>query len=100
MRMDDLLNVLIYVAIPLLTVVIIFFVKRKLLWVAPFLSTAFAFITYIMAFKVSGIEILDLFGNSEWRGFFLLAMLIHFVIVITLSAIAYFVAYILKRTQK
>lgn len=100
MRIDDLLNILIYVVIPLLTVVIIFFVKRKLLWVAPLISTTFAFITYIMAFKVSGIEILGLFGNSEWRAFFVLAMLIHLVIVITLTAIAYFVAYILKRKQK
>lgn len=101
MRIDDLLNVLIYVVIPLLTVVIIFFVKRKLLWVAPLISTALVFITYIMAFKVSGIEISYLFGYSESRAFFfLLAMLIQLVIVITLTAIACFVAYILKRKKK
>ena len=100
MRIDDLLNVLIYGVIPLLTVVVIFFIKRKLLWAAPLTSTALFVFTYLTVFSVSGIEVSDLFGNSEWRAFFVLAMLIHLVIVITLTAIAYFVAYILKRKQK
>ena len=100
MSMDDLLNTLIYVVIPLLTVVIIFFAKRKLLWVAPLISTAVAFITYILAFTASGIEISYLLGYSESRVFFLLAILIHLVIAVTLTAIAYLVAYILKRIQK
>jgi len=100
MNMDDLLNILIYVIIPILTEIIIFFVKRKFLWAAPLISTAVAFITYILAFAVSGIDISYLLGYSESRAFFLLAILIHFVIVSILTAIAYLVAYILECRQK
>lgn len=99
MRIDDLLNVLIYGVIPLLTVVVIFFVKRKLLLAAPLISTALFVFTYLTVFSVSGIEVSDLFGNSEWRGFFLLAMLIQLVIVITITVVAGLIAYILKRKK-
>lgn len=99
MRIDDLLNVLIYGVIPLLTVVVIFFIKRKLLWAAPLTSTALFVFTYLTVFSVSGIEVSDLFGNSEWRGFFLLAMLIQLVIVITITVVAGLIAYILKRKK-
>lgn len=99
MRIDDLLNVLIYGVIPLLTVVVVFFVKRKLLWAAPLISTALFVFTYLTVFSVSGIEVPDLFGNSEWRGFFLLAMLIQLVIVITITVIAGLIAYMLKRKK-
>ena len=99
MCMDDLLNGLIYGVIPLFTVVIIFFLKRKLLRVAPLISTALAAITYMMLFSVLGMPVAELLGNSEWRAFFFLAMLIQFVIVITLTVIAYFIAYILKRKK-
>lgn len=99
MRIDDLLNVLIYGVIPLLTVVVVFFVKRKLLWAAPLISTALFVFTYLTVFSVSGIEVSDLFGNNEWRGFFLLAMLIQLVIVITITVIAGLIAYMLKRKK-
>ena len=99
MRIDDLLNVLIYGVIPLLTVIVIFFVKRKLLWAAPLISTALFVFTYLTVFSASGIEVSDLFGNSEWRGFFLLAMLIQLVIVITITVVAGLIAYILKRKK-
>jgi len=99
MRIDDLLNVLIYGVIPLLTVVVIFFIKRKLLWAAPLISTALFVFTYLTVFSVSGIEVSDLFRNSEWQGFFLLAMLIQLVIVITITVVAGLIAYILKRKK-
>ena len=90
-------NVLIFGVIPVLTVVIIFFIKKKLLWVAPLISTVLAFITYMIA--LAPITIIELFGNNEWRGFFLLAMLMHFGIAVVLTAVAYFVAFMLKRKQ-
>ena len=96
----DWFNVLIYGVIPVLTVVIIFFTKRKLLWVAPLISTAIAFITYMIAFSSSGTSILKIFSNNEWRGFFLLALLFHLVIAVVLTLVAYFAAYRLKRKQK
>ncbi len=100
MRIDDLLNILIYSIIPLLAVVIIFFVKMKLLWAAPLISTALAGITYMIAFSVNRIGVSELLGNSEWRAFFLLAMLIQLVITIAFTAAAYFIVYILERKRK
>lgn len=91
-------NILIFGVIPVFGVAIIFIVKRKLLWTAPLISTALAFITYMVA--ITPITIAKLFSNNEWRGFFLLFMLMQFVITVVLTLIAYFVAYILKQKQK
>lgn len=91
-------NVLVFGVIPVFTVVIIFIVKRILLWTAPLISTALAFITYMAA--LAPITIAELFSNGEWRGFFLLAILMHLVIAVVLTVIAYFAAYILKRKQE
>lgn len=92
----DWLNILIFGVIPVITVVILFLVKRKWLWVAPVISTVLAFATYTIAIEPTMIEI---FRNNEWRGFFLLAMLMQLGIVVVLTAIAYFVEYILKRKK-
>ena len=90
-------NILIFGAIPVLTVVIIF-IKKKRLWTAPLISTALAFIAYIIAF--APITPVELFSNNEWRGFFILALLIHIVIVVVLTLILYFVSRILKQKQQ
>ena len=87
-------NVLIFGVIPVLTVVIIFIVKRNLLWIAPLISTALAFITYMIV--LAPITIVELFNNNEWRGFFILVMLIHLVVVVILTVVAYFIARLLK----
>lgn len=92
----DWLNILIFGVIPVLTVVIMFLVKRKMLWIAPIISTALAFVTYTITIEPTMIEI---FRNNEWREFFLLAMLMHFGITVVLTAIAYFVACTLKRKK-
>ena len=94
----DLMNILIFGIIPALTVAVIFIVKRKLLWIAPLISTVLAFIIELIA--LSPITIVELFSNNEWRGFFILAMLMHLGVVIALTAVAYFLAYILKQKQK
>lgn len=88
-------NFLIVGVLPILTVTILYIVKRKMLWAAPFASTALAFITYTIA--LAPISIADIFNNNEWRVFFILVLFIHFVIVLVLTVIAYFIAYILKR---
>jgi len=92
----DWLNILIFGVIPVLTVVIMFLVKRKMLWIAPIISTALAFVTYTITIEPAMIEI---FRNNEWRGFFLLAMFMQLGIAVALTVIAYFVAYILKRKK-
>ena len=91
-------NIFIFGVIPFLTVAVIFIVKRKLLWTAPLISAALAFITYMIA--LVPLTIVEIFHNNEWRGFFFLAMFMQLVITVVLTVIAYFVAYILKRKQK
>lgn len=91
-------NILIFGVIPVFTVVIIFIVKRKLLWTAPLISAALAFFTYMIA--LVPITMVEIFHNNEWRGFFFLAMLMQLVITAVLTVIAYFAAYILKRKQE
>jgi len=94
-------NILTFGVIPVLSVVIIFFIKRKMLWVAPLVSTLLVFVSYMILLSISGMEspITQIFGNNEWRGFFLIAMSMHLGIVITLTVIAYVVAYMLKRKR-
>ena len=71
-----------------------------MLWTAPLISTALAFITYMIALELMSLsEMLEFFSNNEWRGFFILAMLMHLGIVVVLTVIAYLVAYILKRKK-
>ena len=82
-------NVSVYGVIPVLTVVTIFFVKRKVLWLAPMISTGVSFLISLMAMP-------SILSVSEYRGFLLWAMILHFAIAIILTIIAY----ILKRKQE
>ena len=92
--MDAWLNVLIYGVIPLLTVVIISVVKRKLLRVAPVISTVLAFISYTMIFTESlkrvGIEmpVFALFSDAEWRVWCFMAMALQLIIATILTVVA------------
>ena len=92
--------------IPLLTVAIIFVVKRKLLWTAPLISTAIASITYMMSIGIRTSPLgvwgflLEFFGTYERRFFFFMVMLKHLEIVVALTLIAYLVAYMINRKQK
>ena len=97
MRIDDLLNVLIFGVIPVLSVAGLFFTKRKLLWAAPLISTILAFIVYAVTLEPS---IVKIFSNNEWRGFLLLALLIQLGIAAILTAAGYLLAHIPKRKNK
>lgn len=96
--MYDWWNILIFGVIPVFTVVIVFIVKRNLLWTAPLISAALACITYMAA--LAPITAAELFSNVEWRGFFLLAILMHLAITVVLTVIAYFAVYILRRKRE
>ena len=96
--LDYWLNLLVYCVIPFGTVAILFVVRRKLLWAAPAISTALAGVTYILVFSLTS-PILKIFTNGEWRGFFLLAMLIQLAVVAALTAAAGLLAYLLKRKR-
>ena len=93
----DVLNVLIFVVIPVISVSVFFFMKRKLLWIAPLLSSILAFAVYAITLEPS---IIKIFSNIEWRGFLLLAMLMQFGIAAVLTAAGYLIAYLLKRKNK
>jgi len=94
--------ILLYGVIPVLTVAILFFAKRKLLWIAPFLSSAAYFILYMASLRFSGMEspISKIFGYSEWRAFFLLGVLFQFVIAVILTLAAYLIFYIQKQKRR
>ena len=85
-------NVSVYGLIPVLSVLLVFFIQRRFLWVAPLISTVSSFAISVMAMP-------SILSVSEYRGFLLWAMLLHFGIAIALTVIAYLVAYILKRKQ-
>lgn len=70
------MELLTFGGIPVLTVAAIFLVKRKFLWAAPVISAVLALIVYTVA--LGPVSMAEVFGNSEWRGFLLLAMLIQF----------------------
>ena len=91
------MELLIFGGIPVLTVAAIFLVKRKLLWAAPVISAALALTAYTVA--LGPVSMAEVFRNSEWRGFLLLAMLSQFGITAMLSAIAGFAAYIIRRNK-
>ena len=93
----DVLNILIFVVIPVISVSVLFFRKRRLLWIAPLLSSILAFAVYAITLEPS---IIKIFSNIEWRGFLLLAMLMQFGIAAVLTAAGYLIAYLLKRKNK
>ena len=87
-------NISLFCIIPILSIIIIFFVKRKLLWIAPLIST-------VLSVVISIITMPSILSYSEHRAmFFCIAIPIHLIIVIILTVIVYFVTYILKRKQK
>jgi len=84
-------NASVFCIIPVLSVVIVFFIRRKLLWIAPLASTILSIIVSIIASP-------SILSNREHRAmFFGISIPIQLVIVIILTAVAYLVAYILKR---
>ena len=84
-------NVSVFCFSPILSVVLAFFIKRKLLWIAPFVSTVLSVIISIVTSS-------SILSNREHRAmFFGIVIPIQLAIVIILTVIAYFVAYILKR---
>ena len=87
-------NVSVFCIIPIVSVLVVYFVKRKFLWAAPLISTVLSIVISIIAMP-------SMLSNREHRAmFFGISIPIQLVIVIILTVIAYLVAYILKRKQK
>ena len=85
-------NISVFGIIPVFTVVLIFFVKRKLLWTAPLISTVISVI-------ISVIAVPDILSEGEYRAHFGISILFHLAIVVLLTIIAYIAAHIIKRKQ-
>ena len=87
-------NVSVFCIIPIISVVIVFIVKRKILWMAPLISSVLSVVISIIAMP-------SILSNREHRAmFFGISIPIQLVIVIILTAIAYLAAYILKCKKK
>ena len=87
-------TILFFGIIPILTVTIIFFAKKKLLWLSPLISTA-------LGIGVSLLKMPTIVSYSEHRAmFFILVVPGQFVIGIALTVIAYLIAYFLKQKHK
>ncbi len=87
-------NISVFCIIPIISVVIVFNIKRKILWIAPLISS-------VLSVVISMIAMPSMFTNREHRAmFFGISMPIQLVIVIILTAIAYLVVYILKYKKK
>ena len=89
-------NLLTFCVIPLLSVVAVFCVKRKFLWLAPLVSTGLTILISIGAMPT-------ILSDTEHRSmFFGISLPLHLAVVIVLTGAAYATAYVLnrKRTRK
>ena len=87
-------SIIFWGVIPVLTVATIFFIKKKLLWISPLVSTA-------LAVAYSAIEMPTIISYGEHRSmFFILVMPGHIVVGVILTVIAYLVAHSLNQKQK
>ena len=95
-------NIMIFGILPIITVLSVFFIKKKLLWVSPIISTALHFTAYMLILGLQGMQspIIKIFRNSEWRAFLLLFLFIQFAITVVLTMIIYLIAHILKHKRK
>lgn len=86
-------NISVFGIIPVLSVIIIFCVKRKFLWAAPLISTILSVIVSIIAMP-------SILSDNEYRNmFFGISIPMHFVTAVVLTLIAYIVKHILNRKQ-
>ena len=91
-------SIIFWGVIPVLTVAVVFFIKRKLLWISPWISPL---VSTALAVAYSAIEMPTIISYGEHRAmFFILVMPGHIVIGIILTVIAYLVAHSLKRKRK
>lgn len=90
----NLLCTILFILIPVLSVLLLFFLKRKFLWTAPILSTIFTVIISVIA------EGPSLLSVGEYRAmFFGVIVPIQLIVVVVLTGIAYVAAYLLKQKK-
>ena len=91
----NLISTINFVLLPAAAVLLLFFLKRNLLWAAPLLSTALMTAVDVIAVGPS------LLTEGEYRGMFLIVIApIHLVVTIVLTGLAYIAAYLLRRKNR
>ena len=91
----NLITTMLFILIPVLSVLLVFFLKRKFLWTAPIISTILA---VIISTIVSGPALLTV---KEYRAmFFGITVPIQFIIAAVLTGIAYTAANILRQKKR
>ena len=91
----NLISTINFVLLPAAAVLLLFFLKRNLLWAAPILSTALMTAVDVIAVGPS------LLTEGEYRGMFLIGLVpLHLAVTILLTALAYGAAYLLRRKDR
>ena len=91
----NLISTINFVLLPAAAVLLLFFLKRNLLWAAPLLSTALMTAVDVIAVGPT------LLTEGEYRGMFLIGLVpLHLAVTILLTALAYIAAYLLRRKNR
>ena len=84
-------NISVFYIIPIVSVVFFFFWKRKYLWMAPLISTAISVVISLLAMP-------SILSDAEHRNmFFGISIMLHILIVVVLTVIAYAAARFLAK---
>lgn len=87
-------NLSVFCIIPIASVVFFFFWKRKYLWVAPLVSA-------VISIAISLLAMPSILSDAEYRNmFFGISVMIHILIVVVWTAIAYVTVHFLDKRGK
>lgn len=87
-------NISVFCIIPIASVIFFFFWKRKYLWSAPLISTVISVVISLFAMP-------SILGDAEYRSmFFGISVMLHILIAVVLTAIAYVATYFWDRKGK
>ena len=76
-------NISVFYIIPIVSVVFFFFCKRKYLWMAPLISVVISVVISLLAMP-------SILSDAEHRNmFFGISIMLHILIVVVLTVIAY-----------
>ena len=86
-------NISVFGVIPVLSVALVFFFKRKYLWTAPLISAALSVIVSIAAMP-------SILSDNEHRNmFFGISLVIHLAVVIALTLLAYAIVFFKNKNK-
>lgn len=88
----DLWQVLVFFTFPVASVLLMFFLKRKVLWISPIISTGLSIIYSILVMP-------DLLTVPESSIFWRISIPMQLIVVIFFTAIAYIFSWLLKRRR-